>query len=433
MAMVSTANTGDGDLWTEVVRALGVRTSGRLSPFRELETRDDAMAMVRDCSVALLLVGLVQVALASLAGVGSATDAAIYMPLAVALYRYTSRVAAVLLLGFALFAVAVVVVAAAWSIDGRSDLLLIATLLWASLRSVEATSFLKRVAARPPAARSAVQEHSSSRVAKRARSRAKWLALGGIAFVAVLFAQFVVPLTRQSAGASPSTVSPSIEIADTPASPAPVVAVVDDARMRFSPPAGFIEPRADQPEIATMAAAFVPAAMELDALFVTASDLETFQRNHKFAPARYVMVQSAKAAPDVPVSADQFRAAKAANGGAGSMQLEHLIGGDATLSQWLQATIRAAGTVVDLDGTHVRSEGVVDESDRSLSVASVVEVPASKATPATSRVVVTSLVLARGRIFVAYTYGSYASSGDLAATSAVAREAVRHLIDENPA
>jgi hypothetical protein len=50
--MISTANARDGDLWTEVVRALGVRTSGKLSPFRELETRDDAMAMVRDCSVA---------------------------------------------------------------------------------------------------------------------------------------------------------------------------------------------------------------------------------------------------------------------------------------------------------------------------------------------------------------------------------------------
>jgi hypothetical protein len=145
------------------------------------------------------------------------------------------------------------------------------------------------------------------------------------------------------------------------------------------------------------------------------------------------MVQSAKAAADVPVSVDQFRAAKAANGGAGLTQLEHLIGGDATLSQWLQATIRPAGTVADLDGARVRSEGVIDESDRSLSVASVVEVPASKANPATSRVVVTSLVLARGRVFVAYTYGSYASSGDVAATSAVARDAVRHLIDENPA
>jgi hypothetical protein len=185
-----------------------------------------------------------------------------------------------LLLGFALFAVAVVVVAAAWSIDRRSDLLLIATLLWASLRSVEATSFLKRVAARPPAARSAGQEHSSPRVAKRARSRAKWLALGAIAFVAVLVAEFVVPLTRRPANVSQSTVSTSTEIAETPASPAPAVAVVDDARMRFSPPAGFIEPRADQPEIATMAADFVPPAMELGALFVTASDLETFQRDH---------------------------------------------------------------------------------------------------------------------------------------------------------
>jgi hypothetical protein len=431
--MISTANAGDGDFWTEVVRALGIRASGKLSPFRELETRDDAMAMVRDCSVALLLVGLVQVALASLAGVGSAIDAAIYMPLAVALYRYTSRLAAALLLGFALFAVAVVVAAATWSIDSRSDLLLIATLLWASVRSVEATLFLKRAAARPPAAPSVGQEHSSRRVAHRARSRAKWLALGGIAFVAVLVAEFVVPLTRQSADIPQSTVSPSVEIAETPASPAAVVAVVDDGRMRFSPPAGFVEPREEQPEIGTMAAGFVPPAMELGALFVTPSDVDSFERDHKFAPARYVMVQSAKGASNLPVSVDQFRAAKATNGSAALTQLEHLIGGDATLSQWLQATIRPAGTVADVDGAHVRSEGVVDESDRSLSVASVVEMPASKATPATSRVVVTSLVLARGRVFVVYTYGSYASSGDVAATSAVARDAVRHVIDENPA
>jgi hypothetical protein len=415
--MISTANARDGDLWAEVVRALGVRTSGKLSPFRELETRDDAVAMVRDCSVALLLVGLVQVALAAVAGVGSAIDAAIYMPLAVALYRYTSRLAAALLLQFALFAAAVIVGAAIWDIDGRTDLVLIATLLWAGVRSLEATSFLARVAARPLAGRPTGSDQPSPRARVHKHARTKWLALGAIAFVAVLVAKFVVPLTREPAAVSRPAASANVDVAEEPAKPAPAA---DDGRMRFSPPAGFVEPRAEEPEIATIAAGFVPPAMELGALFITASDVESFRREHHFSPDRYVMVQHAKAAPEGRITVEQFRTAKAATGDARVAQLEHLIGGDAALSQWLQAAVRPSGTVSDLDGAHVRSEGVIDDSDRSMSLASVVEVPAGKSTAATSRVVVTSLVLARGRIFVVYTYGSYASSDDVGATSAVA-------------
>src|ERR1700747_1248339 len=115
----------DGDLWTGTVRALGIRTTGKRSPFRDLETREDAIGMVRDCSIALLLVGIVQVSLSWLAGVGTAVDALVYMPLAGRLFRSSSRAAAVLLLGFSLFAVAVTVVASLQGIESRVDLILI--------------------------------------------------------------------------------------------------------------------------------------------------------------------------------------------------------------------------------------------------------------------------------------------------------------------
>jgi len=414
--MTSTTNVRDGDLWTETVRALGIRTTGKRSPFRDLEMRDDAIGMVRDCSIALLLVGLVQLSLSWLAGMGTAVDTLVYMPLAGLLYRYRSRLAALLLLAFSIFAVAITVLGSVSGIDARTDLVLIATLLWASIRAVEATGALKRGFGEP-----------GERVRRSSTPALLFAALG---FLVVIGAKFVLPLVEPPTRAKPTVVA-ATALHDA-SDPSPAAVAADSGRMRFSPPGGFLEPRAEEPEIATIAEGFVPSAMDLAALYVPRGDLDGFRRDHRFAPERYVMVQTVRASDGKNVSLQEFRDARTGVVAASAARIEKLIGADPALAQWLDAVLRASGTAVDLDGTRIRNDGVLEESERSVSVGSFVETAPTPAL-ASSRFVVTSLVLARGQVLVVYTYGPNAKAGDAGATRDVAHQVVQNLIHENPA
>jgi hypothetical protein len=396
--------------------------------------------MIQDCATALMLVGLVQIALSWVAGVGTAADTLVYMPIAALLYRFNSRFAALLLLLFSLLSVVVIDTGFLLGIEASTDLILVAILLWSSVRSVEATSMLRAEArgARTPktlvlgsrktASEGRANRHPSSK-------KAAWLAFAAMAFAFAAAPRFLPPLAARQEAATVAA----------PAAPAPVPApaaklephatmkTAGDGHLSLHAPTGLIDPRSQEPDIASLAEGFVPSAMELAALFVSPADLETFRRSHQFAPTRYVMIQAVRQPSSDHVSQEALVAAKAPPVATSAERLGRLIGADAALSQWLGAVARPLGASVDLDGARVQSQGIVAESDRSVSFASVVEVPASTGKPATSRVVITSLVLARGKVLVVYTHGAYTKSDDVSSARDITRDVVRNVVDENPA
>jgi hypothetical protein len=430
------------DLWTEAAKAMGIRVSGERSPFRPIETKQDARGLARDASLVLFLVGLVQISLSWMAGVGSSLDALVYMPLAVLVYRFASRLAAGLLVAFVIVGAALPAAAAVMKIGVRTDLIVLAVLLWASLRSFEATLLVH--------ARAGVSGSSGRRTLRAevsepfagdgaavlgAHARGSgWLFWAGLAFL-VAAASTVVPRVVGSIRRPPSA---SIATTTRPAAPQAVDSGVSvrlgDDDLRVSAPAAFIEPRREEPETGKLAEAFVAPTMKLLALFVSPADLESFRRDHQFAPARYVMVEAPRDASGKTSTAD-FRTAKdQENEEAASHRIAHLIGADEALSRWLDAVYRRAGDVTDVAGLKVRSEGVLEETDRSVSLGAVTEVASSSGgTTGNSRVVVTSLVLVRGKLLVVYSYGSYEKPDDVVAVHEIARQTVRNLINENPA
>lgn len=423
-----------GDFWTEAVRALGLQASGARSPFRDLAGREDALEMVRESATVLLLVGLVQIALSWAAGVGTAIDAVVYMPLALLLYRFHSRLAAALLLLFSLCAVGVTITAFVMGIEAGSDLVLIAVLLWASVRAVEATGKLRAEATatggeRPPIVLHARDAVKGARDHRRFTSSSAWLAFALLALAVAAAPRFLpspaAPKAepRRTTAAEPQAAAP----APAPAKPNSTTELVLPA------PAGFVEPRADEPSIGTTAEAFVQPSMRLEALFVPPSELETFRRERRFAPGRYVMVQSVRQPRLAPIEPQAFAAAKSPPVSTRPERLTRLMGAEATFQQWLEAVARSAGTTTDVDGAKVRSEGVLAESPRVLSLGAVVEVPGAAGSAPTRRVVITSLVLARGSILVVYTHGTYAKAEDVAAAAVAAADVVRNVVDANPA
>lgn len=200
----------------------------------------------------------------------------------------------------------------------------------------------------------------------------------------------------------------------------------------LSPPSGFTEPREADPEIGRLAEGFVAPAMELVALFVPPKDVESFARDRRFSPARYVMVQVVKETIGSSISPREFAAAVAADSPSlDTRRLQRLIGAAPALSQWLEAASAAPSSVTEVQGARVRSEGILEQTDRSISMGSIAEASAPEGS--SSRVVVTSLVLVKGRVLVVLTYGAYDKSDDVAATHETAREAVRNLLNENAA
>lgn len=423
------------DLWTAAAKALGIRASGAHSPFRPIETREDASSAIRECTLVLMLVGLVQLSLSWLAGVGTAFDVLVYMPLAVLVNRFNSRIAAGLLLLFSLGAVALAVAAPLLRVDARTDLIVLAVLLWASVRSVEATLAFRR---KPRAA--TVPGHpielrasdivGGGQAVLAAGPRGSWglLLAGGMFLVAVASAFLPRHSVETRRATAPAHSDP--RVAPTPANNS-ISTTVGGERIVLSAPSGLIEPRQAEPEIARLAEGFVAPAMELLALFVSPKDVESFSHDRRFSPARYVMVQVVRQTAGSSISPQEFAAAKASDSAPlDTRRLQHLLGAGPSLSQWLEASSASPSSMTEVQGARVRSEGVLEQTDRSISMGAIAEI---NATPegSPSRVVVTSLVLVKGRVLVAYTYGTYDKSDDVASTHETARQVVRNLVNEN--
>ena len=428
------------DLWTETAKAMGIRVSGERSPFRPIETRQDAQSLARDCSLVLLFVGLVQISLSWLAGVGTSLDALVYMPLAALVYRFASRMAAGLLVAFVLGAAALSVATAVMGIDVRTDLILLAVLLWASLRSFEATLRIhsKSVGAGQGARRTRHADvpdtlgSGATAVLGAHPGASSWLFWAGLAFAAAAVSTFLPRIAAEARRAS--SITAGAPRTAPPSTDSSVTTNVGDERVLLSAPVAFVEPRREEPEIGKLAESFVTPTMKLLALFVSPSDLEAFRRSRQFAPARYVMVEAPRDEASRQTSQPQFLAAKTEQDDeAASSRLARLIGADGALSRWLDAVYRRAGNVTDVAGMKVRSEGVLEETDRSVSLGAITDVASPSQGAGASRVVVTSLVLVRGKVLVVYSYGSYEKADDVVLVHEIARQTVRNLINENPA
>ena len=108
--------------------------------FSKIESRDDALKVVRDTSNAFFFIAILQAALAYLIGLSILFDAVIYAVGGFFLRRFSSRAAAVVLLLLALVGAGVTVAnRTGANLGGGNNIVLAVIVLWAGVRAVEAT------------------------------------------------------------------------------------------------------------------------------------------------------------------------------------------------------------------------------------------------------------------------------------------------------
>lgn len=108
--------------------------------FAKIESRDDALKTIKDCAMVFFVVAAIQAGLGYFIAPSLIIDAAIYAVLAGIMLKWDSRIAAILLLLVACFAVYMTILnRLGISAEGGNNIFLAAIVLWAAIRSVEAT------------------------------------------------------------------------------------------------------------------------------------------------------------------------------------------------------------------------------------------------------------------------------------------------------
>lgn len=112
--------------------------------FAKIESRDDALKVVKDTSMGFFFVAALQAALSFLVGFSILFDAVIYAVGGFFLRRYNSRAAAVVLLILAVVGAGVTFAnKAGANLGGGNNIFLALIVLWAAIRAVEATFKLR--------------------------------------------------------------------------------------------------------------------------------------------------------------------------------------------------------------------------------------------------------------------------------------------------
>lgn len=112
--------------------------------FAKIESRDDALKVVKDTSMGFFFVAALQAALSFLVGFSILFDAVIYAVGGFFLRRYNSRAAAVVLLILAVVGAGVTFAnKAGANLGGGNNIFLAFIVLWAAIRAVEATFKLR--------------------------------------------------------------------------------------------------------------------------------------------------------------------------------------------------------------------------------------------------------------------------------------------------
>jgi cobalamin synthase len=112
--------------------------------FAKIESRDDALKVVKDTSMGFFFVAALQIVLSFFLGFFIIFDAVIYAVGGFFLRRYNSRAAAVILLILASVAAGVTFAnKAGANLGGGNNIFLSLIILWAAIRAVEATLKLR--------------------------------------------------------------------------------------------------------------------------------------------------------------------------------------------------------------------------------------------------------------------------------------------------
>jgi len=126
--------------------------------FSKIESREDALKLVKDTSNAFFFIAVLQAALAYWIGLSTLFDAALYAVGGFFVRRFNSRAAAVTLLLLALVAAGVTIEnRAGANLGGGGNIVLAVIVVWAGVRAVEATfklhsRFMQRDANEHPSA-----------------------------------------------------------------------------------------------------------------------------------------------------------------------------------------------------------------------------------------------------------------------------------------
>jgi hypothetical protein len=108
--------------------------------FSKIESREDALKVIKDTSSAFMVIAVIQAILSYFVGTSILVDAIINMGGAFFLRRFNSRVAAVVLLILALITIGVTIANMLGAKLGAGGNILVAIIvLWAAIRAVEAT------------------------------------------------------------------------------------------------------------------------------------------------------------------------------------------------------------------------------------------------------------------------------------------------------
>lgn len=112
--------------------------------FSRMETREDALKIVKGCSTVFFVVAGLQTAWSLVHGFVLLYDVAIYVVAAFMLNRFKSRAAAIVLLIMAIVATTTTVAnLAGKSLGGGSNVLVAVVVLWSAIRAVGATFKLR--------------------------------------------------------------------------------------------------------------------------------------------------------------------------------------------------------------------------------------------------------------------------------------------------
>ncbi|APG04001.1 hypothetical protein BJI69_08900 [Luteibacter rhizovicinus DSM 16549] len=120
------------------------RKGGKSAVMAKIESRADALAIVRETSILFLCLAGLQAFLAMFIGRALIVDAVIYVVLAGLLWRFNSRAAASILVLFAALVAAVTVAhLMGVKMPGGTNVFLAGIALWSAIRAVEATYKLR--------------------------------------------------------------------------------------------------------------------------------------------------------------------------------------------------------------------------------------------------------------------------------------------------
>ena len=108
--------------------------------FSKIESKDDALKTIKDCSMGFFFIAVLQAVLGYFIAPSLIIDAVLYAILAGILLKWKSRIASVflLLLGGAALVMTVLNKAGVTS-EGGNNVILAVIIVWAAIRSVEAT------------------------------------------------------------------------------------------------------------------------------------------------------------------------------------------------------------------------------------------------------------------------------------------------------